>query len=374
MKIIHFCQYKVRHSNGIQAAVWELAKHQARLGHDVEIISLGRMPHADEVEIVSKEGIKLTGYAGGFPKPAVIARIVERLSGDGDCVCHVHSVFIPWHSLLCRSLYRSGVRYFVSPHGNLLGREMARKRLKKEIYFRCIEAPVLKRAAGILCVSEPEVERVNSLLGRGLGMNLGNGVDSGMFNDLPEKRQVPEGKVSGVFLGKSDVLHKGFDRMFHVAKRIPGGVDFFVIRHNQAGMTSEFDNLLDAYAGDDHVRVKPPVYTEEKVSVLGDADLYLHLPRWEVFGMAIIEAAMAGLPLVLSSDCDLADEAESAGAALILSPDNEGGFDKLDELIADKDALREMGEKARRWAMETYSSEVVASRSISFYQRGASDS
>ena len=62
------------------------------------------------------------------------------------------------------------------------------------------------------------------------------------------------------------------------------------------------------------------------------------------------------------------------GVPRFLSPDNEGGFDKLDELIADKDALREMGEKARRWAMETYSSEVVASRSISFYQRGASGS
>ena len=86
--------------------------------------------------------------------------------------------------------------------------------------------------------------------------------------------------------------------------------------------------------------------------------------------MAIIEAAMAGLPLVLSSDCDLADEARSAGAALILSSDDEDGVGELNELVADHDALQVMGEKARCWAMETYSSEVVAARSISFYQTG----
>jgi len=367
MKIIHFCQYKVKHSNGVQVAVWELAKHQARFGHQVEIISLGRKPSVDEVEIVAKEGITLSGYSGGKPSPSIISSLVACMVVHPDVVCHVHSVFIPWHSLLCRCLGKHGIRYFLSPHGNLAPMELARKHLKKWIYLLLIEKGVLRRASGILCVSDPEVATVNKLLGTETASNLGNGVDP---DQLPVRAHSPrnDNKVSGMFLGKSDVVNKGFDRMFSIAKHFSGGIDFYVIDHNQADLKAGFDNLVDEYADDSHVRVHPPVYSDDKVRALANADCYVHLPRWEVFGMAIVEAAMMGLPLVLSAECDLASEAEAAGAALVLNSTEGKDLKKLQCLVADMHKLQSMGEKAKNWALSTYSSEVVATRSIELYR------
>lgn len=372
MKIIHFCQYKVKHSNGIQVAVWELAKHQAKLGHEVEIVSLGRAPSPEEVEVVAEHGIVLSGCAGGRPRLDVIASLRGKFAAEGVCVAHVHSVFIPWHSLLCKSLAKWGVTYFISPHGNLGPKELARKRLKKWLYLRAVEMGVLKRAAGVLCVSEPEVGIVNALVGRDTGKNLGNGVDPEQLPEL-ERDWASGTKARGIFLGKSDILHKGFDRMFSVAKHIPGGVDFYVISHNQAELKTEFDALVASYADDEHVRVHPPVYGEDKVDALAQAHCYLHLPRWEVFGMAIVEAAMMGLPLILSEECDLAGEAEAAGAALVISDSgDEESTRMLAQLTRDMTALQSMGEKARAWAIGTYSSGTVASRSIAHYQSGVS--
>ena len=116
------------------------------------------------------------------------------------------------------------------------------------------------------------------------------------------------------------------------------------------------------------MRVRKPAYGDKKLDALYKADLYLHLPRWEVFGMAIIEAAMTGLPLVLSEECDLAADAEAAGAALIVSHGNKGDVSKLAELVKNRVAMREMGDNARKWAMGSFSSEVVAAKSVSYYK------
>ena len=39
MKIVHICQFKLDHSNGVQAAAWILACEQAKAGEEVAVLT-----------------------------------------------------------------------------------------------------------------------------------------------------------------------------------------------------------------------------------------------------------------------------------------------------------------------------------------------
>jgi glycosyltransferase involved in cell wall biosynthesis len=368
MTVHHFCQFKLDHSNGIQAAVWELAKGQAAIGATVEIISLGREPRDDEVQAAMAHGVRLSGDPKPLPRGKMCIDLAKEISREERPAVHLHSVFIPRHTWMATCLRRAGVSYFVSPHGNLGPLELARKRLKKSLYLNCFERTMLRGAVGEPCVSQAEVTVVENLLGNpGTAEHLGNGVDPEPY--LSIQRNTPRtGPLKGLSLGKSDVIHKGYDRMFRLADAFAGGVDFHVLRHNQPGIAASFENLRNRHSQNPAVRVKPPVHGPAKIQAYREADVFFHLPRWEVFGMVLVEAALAGLPLVVSSECDLAGEIEAAGAGLVLDAESSTASSTLKSWLA-ATPLEAVGARAREWAMERYSSGRVAERSLALYRR-----
>lgn len=367
MKIYHFCQFKLAHSNGIQAAVWELARGQARLGAEVEIVSLGRAPLASEVEAAGKLGIRLSGDFKSLPRGRMCRDLARFIAGEGDVVVHFHSVFIPRHTWMAACLRRCGVPYFVSPHGNLGPRELARKRLKKQCYLEVFERTLLREAAGLLCVSKAETAVVERLLENpGSARHLGNGVDPAPYQAI-RRTAVDRAKVLGLSLGKSDALHKGYDRMFGLSGAFSGGVDYRVVTHNQRDTALGFKTLCEKWSGNPAVRVAGPVHGPDKVECFANADVYFHLARWEVFGMVLVEGALAGLPLVLSQECDLAEEIEAAGAGLVVDADAADAGGRIREWLA-TGPLESAGARAREWAMENYSVAKVAARSIELYR------
>jgi glycosyltransferase involved in cell wall biosynthesis len=174
--------------------------------------------------------------------------------------------------------------------------------------------------------------------------------------------------VRGISLGKSDVRNKAYDRMFEVARAFPGGVDFYVIPHNQRAWKEEFEALVAAQTRDDKIRIHGGVHGAEKAAAFARASVCLHLARWEVFGMAIVEAAMHGLALVLSSECDIAPEAESAGAAYVMYSYDAAAIDQLEKWLRDGPELQLTAERARHWANSQYSAPAVAAKVLQFYQ------
>lgn len=368
MKIYHFCQFKLRHSNGVQAAVWELARAQATSGEEAEIISLGRAPSAVEMQEAAQAGVRLRGYAGKWPDLQFHRALLEEIEAQREAVCHFHSVFILGHSLLALQMRRRRIPYFISPHGNLAPRELKRKTYRKAIYLQCLENGVLSGAAGCLCASQLELRTVTRWVRQpGAAIVIGNGMDTRPFSETGRPRS--ERPRNAVFLGKSDLYNKAFDRMVDVAGAFGGGVDFYVVAHNQPHLRAEYTQFVAAAtAGSMAVRFHEPVYGAEKLRILREASFYLHLSRWDVFGMGIMEAAMSGLPLVLSSDCDIAEEARAAGAAYVMTSYDAAAVDALRRWASDDQTTALVAIKAREWALANYAAPRVAEKSLRFYR------
>lgn len=98
-----------------------------------------------------------------------------------------------------------------------------------------------------------------------------------------------------------------------------------------------------------HVRHLGRLPSEELARVYGRAAVFALPARYEPFGLAVLEAALAGCALVLGDIPTLRELWD--GVAVFVGPDDrEGLADALHHLIADPARRKEMGELARRRA------------------------
>ena len=84
-------------------------------------------------------------------------------------------------------------------------------------------------------------------------------------------------------------------------------------------------------------------------------------------GEAAIEAMGASLPVVLSPGCNL-PEIQSTGAGLIAAPVPGILADAIGQLLADRGAAREMGERGRRLVVEKFTWPRIARETLAIYR------
>lgn len=97
-------------------------------------------------------------------------------------------------------------------------------------------------------------------------------------------------------------------------------------------------------------------------SLYAAADVYALISRYEPFGVAVREAAAAGLPIICSRAAGAAGDVAIHGRnALLVDPDAVGEVaGALQRLVVDADLRRRMGEESRAIDRETDGTEVEA--------------
>ena len=117
----------------------------------------------------------------------------------------------------------------------------------------------------------------------------------------------------------------------------------------------------------EHLRMLGTLNEAELARVLARRPVFVSAARFEPFGLAVLEAAMAGCALVLS---DIATFRELwDGAALFVAPGDAAGFARaIDSLVAAPDRRREMGAAAASRATR-YTPEACAAAMGRIYHR-----
>jgi glycosyltransferase involved in cell wall biosynthesis len=106
----------------------------------------------------------------------------------------------------------------------------------------------------------------------------------------------------------------------------------------------------------------------QKASVFAAADIFI-LPSFsENFGIAAVEAMLAGVPCVLSRGVAIANAAVAAGAAIVVEPKADDIAAALAKALSDPSRLRDMSIRAREFAAQEYSPEIMARRLIALYE------
>jgi glycosyltransferase involved in cell wall biosynthesis len=303
-----------------------------------------------------------------------LARWLGRHVGDYDVV-HIHALFSFASIAAARIARRGGVPYVVRPLGVLDRYGMTRRRpALKGMSYAVLDGPALRGAAAVHFTSTAEREAASRLVDpvRAVVIPLGVAApDRADPSSLLHEIAVPEGRPRLLFLSRLDPkknlegLLRAIAVLVHGDRRplllIAGGGD--------ADYVSGLRRLAKELGVADSIAWLGPVAGSRKDAAWAAADLFVLPSHSENFGIAAAEAMLAGLPCVLGEGVAMAVEASAAGAAVLTSAEPCDIADRIDALLGDRAEAAAIGARARSYAGDHFTTEIMGERLEALYRQ-----
>jgi glycosyltransferase involved in cell wall biosynthesis len=289
-------------------------------------------------------------------------------------VVHIHAMF-SFTSIAAGVVARlRRVPYIVRPLGTLGRYGVTRRRpWLKRLSLRLIEGPILRGAAYVHCTSEAELEEAWALGLRFNGGVIPLGVEQPLIHH-------PEWKVGTATSRASTGLAVLYLSRIDRKKNIEGLLSAFaivardrpdVILQIAGDGPAEYVAVLKAQATslsiERRVEWLGHIEGDAKAAAFAAADVFV-LPSYsENFGIAAVEAMLAGLPCILGEGVGIAGEVRAAAAGCLVAPEPHAIAVALAQLLDDGEERERMGQRALTFARREYSTATMAQRLMALY-------
>jgi starch synthase len=99
------------------------------------------------------------------------------------------------------------------------------------------------------------------------------------------------------------------------------------------------------------------------------ADVFVHTSRWEGFGIVLLEAMLASLPVVATRVSAVPEVVVDGGTGFLAEAGDAGAIaTAVDQLLASPERARALGEAGRRRARDEFSVAAMAERTLAVYR------
>ncbi|HJQ60553.1 MAG TPA: glycosyltransferase, partial [Vineibacter sp.] len=374
MRILHLIATLARESGGPAQACLEMARAVAARGHDVAISTTNWPGKAAEPVPTGvplrQDGVTVTYFPvlppRGWKPSLAMARVLRRELASFDVV-HLHSLYLFHDWLGGRLCRRFGVPYIVRPHGMLDPYIRNHHRGRKHLMELLFQDRVLRHAAAVHYTSEVEREISRPFDHGAPARIVPLGVDLAGFDALPPPERFAErfpetrGRRIVLFLSR---LHpkKGLDLLLPAFARLASDDPslHLVIAGPDDGMLDQCKAWARRDGIHDRVTFTGMLRGEDKLAAFAAATLFA-LPSYsENFGIAVVEAMAAGLPVVISDQVNIWREIQAGGGALVTRCDSDKLALALSTVLADRPLAEDMARKARATVRRLYHWDSVA--------------
>ena len=387
MRILHLTPYyaPAYAFGGVVRAVEGMAASLAKRGHDVTILTTDALDQRRRYPGPSDEtvaGLRVLRRPNVWPwlrgrlnlsTPRSMKQAAEALLPTVD-VLHIHEFRTLENLLVTPVAQRLDKPIVLSPHGTL-NLDTGRSRLKT-VWDRLLSPGLALRVDHVVALSQAERAEAEALW-RGFGKRqrptrfsvIHNGVDLPAFDqrklaaDFRERYNLGDSPTV-LYMGRLQ-KRKGVDVLVEAFKA--SGVEdaSLLIVGPDEGMLPTLRALADG-----HPRIAFTGYLdgEARLGALAAGDVFALPALGEGQPMAALEAMAAGMPVVLSTGCNL-DEAETAGAGYVVETSAVAVAEKLSLLLGDAALRRQTGQRARQLVMERFSWDGVAEQLEDAYTR-----
>ena len=383
MKIAHVVESLDPATGGLPAVACRLAAAQARLGHNVGLISY-RQPGAEDqirqmihtvpgAELIEREELPAIPVLERFIGRSVRREMHRRLQGVE--IVHLHGVWDPILKAGADTAHAANIPYIVAPHGMLDPWSLSQHRLKKQIALLMGYRTMLNRAAFLHVLNSDEAELIRPLGLTARAAVIPNGVDPQELAELPPpgtfaaSHPALKGRPFILFLSR---LHykKGLDflaKAFACVARVNRSAQL-VIAGPDEGARAGFEADIRGAGLSDRVHLVGPLYGREKYAALRDAACFCLPSRQEGFSMAILEAMGCGTPVVISDACHF-PEVFQRGAGFVVPLDPKAISDAISRILDDDGLQRRTGNAGRAMVMGEYAWPRIAEQTIGEYEK-----
>jgi glycosyltransferase involved in cell wall biosynthesis len=303
-----------------------------------------------------------------------LSRVLSQSISEFDLV-HIQEL---WHypgyiaSKIARSL---NIPYIVTIHGELNEWNLQQKRLKKQIYMSAIQRGILRKSTALHAITQAESDRIRQLGFKTPVAMIPNGIHTQEFANLPDRSQFvsryPElkDKLIVLFLGRIQ-QKKGLDilaRVFGNLARTRDDVRFVVAGPDEDNTLTEIKTILKSLGALERAVFPGMLTGDQKLEALSAADIFALTSYSEGFSMALLEALSAGLPLLITNECNFPEVGESR-AGFVVRPNDSETASALTSLLDSAELRREMSENALRLVRSNYSWERIAEKMFTLYE------
>jgi glycosyltransferase involved in cell wall biosynthesis len=377
MRLLHVIGSIADRQGGPSAALVGLVLAQRRQGLEVAVLTGDQVDARPRMAALQAAGVEVIPV----PPAKVAARLSQRPSARvaaavaASDVLHIHGV---WEHLLFEATTAAGladVPYVVRACGMLDAWALRRRPFKKKLYLAWRLRQMLERAVAVHCTTRMEAASTSQLRTNFPGIIVEpNGVTNDEFKVLPARGGFRTAHGIGdrpliVFLGR---VHpgKGVEYLLPALRllRTPDAVAV-VVGPDDSAFAAKLKQQAAAMAPSARVIFTGLLRGPERIAPLVDADVFVLPSEHENFGVAVIEALAAGCPVVVSDQVGLCQEILGEGVGSVCSLDTASIAAALDEWLGQRSEIPRPFAMARRFALDTFDWQGIATRWQSHYER-----
>jgi len=366
MKILQMVRTLDPSTGGVVRAVLLLSRALMQAGHEVEIVSLD-VPDSTWLDAVGMKGCALGATRSTYGYSARLLPWLREKGGRFDRVI-VNGIW-QYHSLAAHRRYAgSSIPYYVFPHGMLdpwFKRTYPLKHLKKWLYWPWADYRVLRDARAVIFTSEEErlEARKSFWLYRArekispLGVEAPDPAQADARDLFLEKYPALRNTRILLFLGRLH-LKKGCDLLLDALaaqRNSAEPISLVLAGPDQEGWSERLHAQSARLALPFPIVQTGMLEGALKAGAFAAADAFILPSHQENFGLSVVEALAAGVPVLISNCVNIWREIAADGAGYVENDDLAGTTRLIKRWVHTapemRDAMRENARKcfARRF-------------------------
>jgi glycosyltransferase involved in cell wall biosynthesis len=278
---------------------------------------------------------------------------------------HVHALF-SYPSTVAMAIARiKQIPYILTPHGLLCEWSLQQSSRKKQIYLRLIESANLNSSKAIHFTSQQEQQEV-SLLGivtPGFVLPFGLSLPTlipGARERLRHYFNLPADELVILFMSR---LHekKGLDYLIQALSKLTHHRFTFILAGSGSPeYETQVESLLVSTRLCDRTHLVGFVEGEIKNLLLQGSDLFALTSYSENFGVVILEAMAAGLPVFVTPGVALASVVQQQGVGFVVEQDIHSIASAIENYLIYPQNAKIVGDRARQFILENYTWDKIA--------------
>ena len=384
MRIVHVIDDLSESAGGPAQACVEMAAAVAAKGHQVSIYaSCGRTPawfpqSGPFPRTVRRDNVDVHLFAGRkqwcFGTSPGLYAALTRAIPDADVVhAHVLYGFHLWAAWqICR---RHRVPLIVRPCGILNPYASSLRHAGMRLCELAFQSRLLREAPLIHYTTAQEADDAAPYTGNPRRAVISLGVNLAPYEDLPPRAEFDahypqaRGRKTVLYFGR---LHrkKRIDLVIGaVASLVHEGVDVhLIIAGSDDGVEAQCRALVREQGLSERTTFTGLLVGQAKRIAFGGADVFVLPSMTENFGIAVAEAAAAGIPLLISAHVNIAPVFACEQAAVVVTPELGAVAAGLRSILDRPDRASAMALRAKQVVQRTFAWDAVSNDLVSMYR------
>lgn len=371
--------------------VYDTSKYFAKSGHQVTVYTSdsydekNRMPNEKYVTDIPNLTVRyfkninnnLAYMYNIFLTPGILIKSLIEFGKFN--IIHLHDFYTAqnvWISLLAK-IYNKP--YILSVHGCLEEQRLAQRSLFKKIFLALFGKMLLSNAAFLVATSPNEqIAYENYGISKSKIIFFGHGVDPNEFitniDKITAKKRfsLSQKDIIVTFLGRIHKI-KGLDNLIKAISLIKRPNIHFIIAGSNDGYLPQLKKDIQKNKLQKRITLLGTCFGEEKSQLFKASDIFVYPSYSEGFSLGILEAAAAGLPLIITTGCHF-DQVKTRKAGIIVEPNASEIAQAIEKTAGDLKLRGEFSKNIRSLIDSEYSMQAIGNKILALYEKATKKS